>query len=75
MGWERRMGKKLGNICRHFRGRAEGPLGSSVVEHLPLAQGMIPGSWDLVPHQAAHREPASPSACVSFCLGLSLVNK
>ena len=24
----------------------EGPLGGSVVELLPLAQGMIPGSWD-----------------------------
>ena len=23
-----------------------GCLGDSVVEHLPLAQGMIPGSWD-----------------------------
>ena len=27
-----------------------GHLGGSVVEHLPLAQGMIPGSWDRVPH-------------------------
>ena len=37
-------------------------LGGSVVEHLPSAQIMIPGSWDRVPHRAPHREPASPSA-------------
>ena len=36
-----------------------GHLGSSVVECLPSAQGMIPGSWDGVPHRAPHREPAS----------------
>ena len=46
-----------------------GHLGSSVVEYLPLAQVMIPGSWDQVLHGAPRREPASPSACVclSFC--------
>ena len=27
-----------------------GHLGGSVVERLPLAQVMIPGSWDRVPH-------------------------
>ena len=42
--------------------------GGSVVEHLPLAQIMIPGSWDQVLHQAPHREPASPSAYVSAFL-------
>ena len=46
-------------------------LGGSVVEHLPLAQVMIPGSWDRVPHQAPRREPASPSAYVSASLCLS----
>ena len=29
-----------------------GHLGGSVVEHLPLAQVMILGSWDQVPHWA-----------------------
>ena len=29
-----------------------GRLGGSVVEHLPLTQGMIPGSWDQVLHWA-----------------------
>ena len=24
----------------------QGPLGGSVVEHLPSAQGVTPGSWD-----------------------------
>ena len=39
-----------------------GHLGGSVVERLPLAQGMIPGSWDQVPHRAPCTESASPSA-------------
>ena len=28
------------------KSRQVGPLSGSVVEHLPLAQVMIPGSWD-----------------------------
>ena len=48
-----------------------GHLGGSVVECLPLAQGVILGSWDRVPHQAPYREPSSPSAYVS----VSLMNK
>ena len=39
-----------------------GHLGDSVVEHLPLAQVVILGSWEWVPHKAPRREPASPSA-------------
>ena len=50
-------------------------LGGSVVQCLPSAQGMIPGSWDQIPHQAPHREPASPSAYVSVSLCVSLMNK
>ena len=50
-----------------------GRLGGSVVERLPLAQVMIPGSQDRVPHQAPCREPASPPACVSA--SVSLMNK
>ena len=42
---------------------------------LPLAQVMILGSWDRVLHRAPHREPASPSACVSTSLCVSLMNK
>ena len=47
------------------------------VEHLPLAQAMIPDSWDQVPRQAPCMEPASPFACdfASFSLSLSLMNK
>ena len=45
--------------------------GGSVVECLPLAYVMIPGSWDQVPHWGPRREPASPSACVSISLCLS----
>ena len=32
----------------------KGHLGGSVVEHLPLAQVMIPVSWDRVPSQDSH---------------------
>ena len=42
--------------------RFGGHLGGSVVEHLPLPQVMILGSWYQVLHQTPHREPASPSA-------------
>ena len=51
-----------------------GHLGGSVVEHLPLAQVMIPESWDLASHWASHREPASPSA-MSLPLSLSVSHK
>ena len=50
-------------------------MGGSVAERLPLAQGVIQGSWDPVPHQTPHNEPASPSAYVSAPLSLSLMNK
>ena len=51
----------------------QGILGGSVVERLPLAQVVIPGSWDQVLHQAPHRE----GACFSLwlCMHLSWVNK
>ena len=52
-----------------------GHLGGSVVEHLPLAQVLIPRSWDGVPHQAPHWKPASPSAYVSVSLSLCLLKK
>ena len=52
-----------------------GHLGGSVIEHLPLAQVMIPGSWDQVLHWAPCREPASPSAYVSASLCVSLIKK
>ena len=48
-----------------------GCLGGSAVEHVPWAQGMIPGSQDGVPHRAPRREPAPPSAYVSASLCLS----
>ena len=46
-------------------------MGGSVVEHMPLAQVMILGSWDQVPHQAPRRDPASPSVYVSVSLCVS----
>ena len=52
-----------------------GQLDGSVVECLSLAQDMIPGSLDGVPHQAPCREPASPSACITASLSVSLMNK
>ena len=52
-----------------------GHLGGSAIEPLPSAQGMILGSWDQVLHRAPCGEPASPSACVSASLCVSLMNK
>ena len=54
------------------REKREGHLGGLVVEHLPSAQGVNLGSWNQGPHQAPHREPASPSACFSASLFLCL---
>ena len=48
-----------------------GSLCGSVVECLPSALVIIPGSWDRVPHQAPCRKPAFPSACVSPSLCVS----
>ena len=51
--------------------QVKGRLGGSAVEHLPLAQGVIPGSWDPMLHGAPGREPASPlpvSLPLSFCV-------
>ena len=52
-----------------------GPLGGSVVESLPLAQGMIPVSWDQVLHQASCVEPASPSAYVPASLSVCVFHE
>ena len=50
-------------------------LGASVVEPLPLAQGVTPESWDRIPRQAPCMEPAFPSARVSASLPGSLMDK
>ena len=47
--------------------------GTWVVECLPLAQVVIPKSWDGVPCGDPHREPASPAAYVSA--SVPLMNK
>ena len=39
---------------------------------LPSAQGLILETWDRVPCQATCMEPASPSACVSVSVSLSM---
>ena len=49
--------------------------GGSVAEGLPLAQVVIPESWDGGLHQAPRREPASPCAYVSASLSVSLIDK
>ena len=52
-----------------------GHLGGSAIEHLPLAQGVVPDSQDQVPHRTSCMKPASPpSACVSTSLSVSLMN-
>ena len=53
----------------------QGPLGGSVVESLPSAQGVILESWDRVLHWAPWKEPASPSMSLPVSLGLSWINK
>ena len=53
-------------------GSTQGHLGGSAIGSLPSAQGMILESRDRVPHRAPLMEPASPSACVSASLSLSL---
>ena len=63
------LGLHLSPLC--YKELSQGRLGGSVVEHLPSAQGMIPGSWDRVLHRAPRGEPASPSACVSASLCVS----
>ena len=52
-------------------------LGGSAVWRLPLARGVILESRDRVPCRAPGMEPASPFACVSASLSLSvsLMNK
>ena len=54
-----------------------GHLGGSLVERLRSAQGVIPGSWDQVLHQAPCREPASPSVYVTafLCFSQEKINK
>ena len=52
--------------------RRGGLGGGSVVERLPLAQGVILGSRDRVPHRVLRRESASPSAYVSASLCVCL---
>ena len=64
-------------LCQIFFNKKEkkGHLGRSVVEHLPSAQGVIPGSWNRVPHWAPHGGSASSSAYVSASLSTSFMNK
>ena len=60
------------NDCEYHKKTAHtGHLSRSVMEHLPLAQVVIPGSWVRVPHQAPQSKPASPSASAPF----SWINK
>ena len=47
-----------------------GHLGGSAVEHLPLAQGMIPGSG--IESHIGLLQRACFSLCLSLCLSLSL---
>ena len=62
---------KQKKLCFKKKKKRKGHQGGSVVEHLPLAQVVIAGSWDQVLHQAPRREPASTSAYVSASMCLS----
>ena len=50
----------------------EGSLGGAAVWRLPSAQGMVLESPDEVPLWAPYMEYASPSACVSASLYISV---
>ena len=58
-----------------------GCLGGAVVKRLPLAQGVIPESWDRAPHQAPPLGACfflshSPCLCSLSCwLSLCQINK
>ena len=71
--WGHHNGKdKMEGMCYwHVTVGGQRCLGGLEVEHLPLAQGVILGSWDGVPHRASLREPASPSANISASLCVS----
>ena len=58
-----------------FKNVDTGMPGGSAVECLPSAQGVILESQDQFPLRAPCMEPASPSACVSASLSVSLMNK
>ena len=60
-----------------LKSKMKGHLGGSAFQCLPWAWGVILESLDRVPHRAPCMEPASPSACVSASLplSLSLINK
>ena len=60
------------NICLNSPNL--GHLGGSVVEPLPLAQGVIPGVAGSSPHRAPCREPASPSVSL-LLLSVCLMNE
>ena len=64
---------KILHSCRNLP--LLGHLGGSAIECLPLAEGMILEFWDRVPCRAPYMEPASPYACVSASLCVSLMNK
>ena len=64
-----------GSFLKEIKKGADGTPEWLSAKHLPLAQGMILQSWDLVPHWAPCMEPASPSAYVSASLFVSLMNK
>ena len=57
-----------------FKIRNWGHLGGSVLEHLPLAQVEILGSWDQVPYQVPVQSLLLPLA-MSLPLSVSLTNK
>ena len=52
--------------------KVEGSLGGAAVWRLPLARGAILETWDRIPRRAPCMESASPSACVSASLSLSV---
>ena len=71
--WERQVPYDFTHV--ESKNQNKGHLVGSLVEHLPLAQVMILGSWEQVPQQTPPKDPASPSAYVSDFLSVSFMNK
>ena len=63
------------NAMYELKMQREGRLGGSVLERLPLARVVVPGSRDRVPGRAPCGELTSPSACVSASFSVLFMNE
>ena len=72
--WSSRKDAQMSNLHQDQKARGGQPWWLSGLTP-PSAQGLILETQDRVPRRAPCMEPASPSACVSASLSVSLMNK